>query len=176
MAKMRVYELSKELGIQSKDLIIILNQMGAGVKNHMSTVDEEYITQVRSSFSTAGATPRKQKASAPESKEGAAKKKEVDAKTAPKAASPSPQKTTVQKKEQAKGAERETRTGAAAPRISEKRKTAPVQPSKPGRPDGKPALAQPDRQERKAVAGKQPSAVRPDRPTAQPRSGATPPG
>ena len=35
MAKsIRVHELSKELGIQSKDLIRILNELGAGVKPH----------------------------------------------------------------------------------------------------------------------------------------------
>ena len=50
--KIRVHELSKELGIQSKDLIRILNELGAGVKNHMSTVDEQYLEQVRRSFNT----------------------------------------------------------------------------------------------------------------------------
>ncbi len=59
MAKMRVYELSKELGIQSKDLIIILNEMGAGIKNHMSTVDEEYAVRVRESFNTSGGARKK---------------------------------------------------------------------------------------------------------------------
>ncbi|HHW11640.1 MAG TPA: translation initiation factor IF-2 [Firmicutes bacterium] len=59
--KMRVYELSKELGIQSKDLLIILNEMGAGVKNHMSTVEEEYIAKVRASFNPEGkSTPRRE--------------------------------------------------------------------------------------------------------------------
>ena len=57
MAKMRVYELSKELGIQSKDLLIILNEMGANVKNHMSTLDDEYVTKVRASFNTGGGSP-----------------------------------------------------------------------------------------------------------------------
>ncbi|NLM37055.1 MAG: hypothetical protein GX202_02885, partial [Firmicutes bacterium] len=61
MAKMRVYELSKELGIQSKDLMIILNEMGAGVKNHMSTVEEEYIEKVRASFNPEGRSSPKQK-------------------------------------------------------------------------------------------------------------------
>jgi len=55
MKKMRVHELSKELGIQSKDLMMILNDMGAGVKNHMSTVGEEYLEKVYKSF---GTTPK----------------------------------------------------------------------------------------------------------------------
>ena len=54
MTKMRVHELSKELGIQSKDLIRLLNEMNAGVKNHMSTVDAETVAKVRSSFNTGG--------------------------------------------------------------------------------------------------------------------------
>ena len=169
MAKMRVYELSKELGIQSKDLIIILNQMGAGVKNHMSTVDEEYITQVRSSFSTAGATPQKQKAPAPESKKLAAKQKPVEETQTPaKSSSPSPQKTTEAKREQTKGAERVTGAGAAAPRSTEKPKTSAARPSGSGRP-----LA--DQKERQAAARKQPSSSQSVRPSSQPQSGATSP-
>ncbi|HEY8345334.1 MAG TPA: translation initiation factor IF-2 N-terminal domain-containing protein, partial [Bacillota bacterium] len=54
MTKMRVHEFSKELGIKSKDLIRLLNEMNAGVKNHMSTVDEEIVAQVRSFFNTSG--------------------------------------------------------------------------------------------------------------------------
>lgn len=64
MTKLRVHELSKELGIQSKDLIRILNEMGAGVKNHMSTVEEKFAAQVRGSFST-GMNGRKKAPPAP---------------------------------------------------------------------------------------------------------------
>ena len=65
MAKIRVYELSKELGIQSKDLLIILNEMGANVKNHMSTLEDEYVAKVRASFNTGGGTKKKGSAPAP---------------------------------------------------------------------------------------------------------------
>ncbi|NLY92252.1 MAG: translation initiation factor IF-2 [Firmicutes bacterium] len=65
MAKMRVYELSKELGIQSKDLLIILNEMGARAKNHMSTVEDEYVAKVRASFNTGGLAPKQKKPSPP---------------------------------------------------------------------------------------------------------------
>ena len=40
MAKVRVYELSKELGINSKKLITVLQELNVDVKNHMSTMDE----------------------------------------------------------------------------------------------------------------------------------------
>ncbi len=174
MAKMRVYELSKELGIQSKDLMIILNQMGAGVKNHMSTVDEEYITQVRNSFSTAGATPRKQSAAAPERKAPVAGKGAVEEKqTPPKSAAPSPQKPTGTKQVPAKGPERAAGTGTAAPRSPEAAKS-PVRPAVSGKVEGRPASPQPVQEARPAVARKQSPAAKPVRPPAQPRSGATP--
>jgi translation initiation factor IF-2 len=41
MTKKRVHELSKEVGISSKDLISILKEMNIDVKNHMSTLEEE---------------------------------------------------------------------------------------------------------------------------------------
>ncbi|CDI49373.1 translation initiation factor IF-2 [Clostridium tetani] len=42
MSKVRVYELSKELGISSKDLISLLkDEFSIEVKNHMSVVEEE---------------------------------------------------------------------------------------------------------------------------------------
>jgi len=66
MAKMRVYELSKELGIQSKDLVIILNEMGANVKNHMSTLEDEYVAKVRASFNTGGRAGKEKKPSPPD--------------------------------------------------------------------------------------------------------------
>lgn len=77
MTKIRVHELSKELGIQSKDLMIILNDMGANVKNHMSTVEDEYITQIRSTFFTGsnkgGSRPEKPAPTAPSAKPSAPK-------------------------------------------------------------------------------------------------------
>ncbi|NMB35185.1 MAG: translation initiation factor IF-2 [Firmicutes bacterium] len=46
MAKVRVYELSRELGMQSKKLIPILQELNIDVKNHMSTLDEELAKKV----------------------------------------------------------------------------------------------------------------------------------
>ena len=98
MTKMRVHEFSKELGIKSKDLIRLLNEMNAGVKNHMSTVDEEIVAQVRSFFNTGGG--KQSKPVAP-----------------PKVESPSAQNTSAPTKEPAKA-----RSGAAdkkAPKAKE---------------------------------------------------------
>ena len=47
MGKVRVYELAKELGMESKDVIRRLGKMGADVKNHMSTVEDKYVEMLR---------------------------------------------------------------------------------------------------------------------------------
>lgn len=41
MSKIRVYQLAKELGISSKELIEKLNEFGVEVVNHMSTLEED---------------------------------------------------------------------------------------------------------------------------------------
>jgi len=46
MGKVRVYELSKELGINSKKLITVLQELNVDVKNHMSTMDEDIAKKV----------------------------------------------------------------------------------------------------------------------------------
>ena len=46
MSKVRVYELSKELGINSKKLITVLHKLNIDVKNHMSTMDRDIAKKV----------------------------------------------------------------------------------------------------------------------------------
>jgi len=46
VGKVRVYELAKELGINSKKLISVLQDLQVDVKNHMSTMDEEVAKKV----------------------------------------------------------------------------------------------------------------------------------
>jgi len=41
MAGVRVYELARDLGISSRNLIEELRNQGIEVKSHMSTMDEE---------------------------------------------------------------------------------------------------------------------------------------
>ncbi len=47
MARVRVYTLAKELGLPSKELIKVLDELGVKVKTHSSTVDEATATAVR---------------------------------------------------------------------------------------------------------------------------------
>ncbi len=45
--KLRVYEIAKELGVSSREVLWALNQLGVEVKNHMSTVDPAKVRDIR---------------------------------------------------------------------------------------------------------------------------------
>ncbi|MDD3363968.1 MAG: translation initiation factor IF-2 N-terminal domain-containing protein, partial [Syntrophomonas sp.] len=47
MAKIRVHELAKELGIPSKEMVDTLQNLGLDLKNHMSTMEESQASWVR---------------------------------------------------------------------------------------------------------------------------------
>ncbi len=51
MAKIRVYQLAKELGVGNADLVSKLKELGFEVKNHMSTLSEGEVDRVRSEYS-----------------------------------------------------------------------------------------------------------------------------
>ena len=51
MAKVRVYELAKELGVESKTVLSMLKDMGEFVRSASSTVDEADLTNSPMSFS-----------------------------------------------------------------------------------------------------------------------------
>lgn len=47
MEKVRVYELARELGVSSKDMVTMLQKLGLDVKNHMSNVEGFIANQIR---------------------------------------------------------------------------------------------------------------------------------
>ena len=47
MAKIRVYQLAKELSVENAELIDKLKSLGFEVKNHMSTLSEGEVDRVR---------------------------------------------------------------------------------------------------------------------------------
>lgn len=47
MAKIRVHELAKEIGVPSKQLVDTLQAMGLNIKNHMSTMEENQVSWVK---------------------------------------------------------------------------------------------------------------------------------
>lgn len=57
MAKVRVYELAKELGINSKKLITVLRELHVDVKNHMSTLDKTLAKKIMDMLTTGEKKP-----------------------------------------------------------------------------------------------------------------------
>src|SRR5687767_9036688 len=59
-AKMRVYEIAKEVGIPNKDLIAKIRALGLEVNNHMSSLDADDVARIKRSLEkekTGGAAP-----------------------------------------------------------------------------------------------------------------------
>ena len=52
MTKMRVHELAKELGIENKELMEMLQKKNVDVKNHMSAVEDSVADEIRSEMSS----------------------------------------------------------------------------------------------------------------------------
>ncbi len=57
MAKPRVHEVAKELGLTSKEVLAHLEAIGLSVKSHSSSIDEEVADRVRSELTNGGAPP-----------------------------------------------------------------------------------------------------------------------
>ena len=77
MTKMRVHELAKELGIDNKELVEMLQKKNVEVKNHMSTVEDSVADAIRSEVSSAHTEKKaEEKTEAPaDEKDNAAPKK-----------------------------------------------------------------------------------------------------
>ena len=94
MAKPRVHEVAKELGLSSKEVLAHLEQIGQPAKSHSSSIDEELAARVRSELGN-GAAPA-EPAAAPEVKAPveapppAKAETEAPAKPTPAAAKPEP--------------------------------------------------------------------------------------
>lgn len=54
MSKIKIYELAKEVGVTSKEVMDFLAGKNKGVKSHMNSIDEAEANEVRSSFSKQG--------------------------------------------------------------------------------------------------------------------------
>ena len=57
MAKVRVYELAKELGVESKTLLSHLKEQGEFVRSASSTIEPPVVRKVRESFTAAVVAP-----------------------------------------------------------------------------------------------------------------------
>jgi translation initiation factor IF-2 len=76
MAKVRVHEVAKQLGLSSKEVLAHLEEIGNPVKSHSSTIDDELADRVRSDLGN-GAAPTEAPAPAPAKKKKAAPAKKA---------------------------------------------------------------------------------------------------
>jgi translation initiation factor IF-2 len=64
MSKVRIYEVAKELGMEQKALVALVQSMGFGeVRNHMSSVEPELVERVRRHIESKRARPSSRSAS-----------------------------------------------------------------------------------------------------------------
>jgi translation initiation factor IF-2 len=89
MAKIKVHELAKELGVQSKDVLTFLNDKGVEAKAAQSSVEDTAADMVRKHFGGAASAPKAEK---PAEEKAPAKKENPVKKDAPKAAEEAPKK------------------------------------------------------------------------------------
>src|ERR687891_1330569 len=137
MAKPRVHEVAKELGLTSKEVLAHLEKIGQPVKSHSSTVDEALAERVRSELVN-GASPEappEEQASEPAAK--AAPKKTA----APKKQAPTPKKQTPAPTKASKAPAPARPEPAAAPAEPEAKAepSPPTEPAAEPAPDGEPA-------------------------------------
>ncbi|MPZ69316.1 MAG: translation initiation factor IF-2 [Actinobacteria bacterium] len=111
MAKPRVHEVAKELGLSSKEVLAHLEKIGEPVKSHASTLEDDVADKVRSALGNGSQT----------------KKKTTATKAAPKKAAPkkAPAKKTTAKKATAK---KTTAKKSAAPKAAPKKATPAPEP------------------------------------------------
>ncbi len=65
MSKVRVYELAKELGVESKAVVAKLQEMGEFVRSASSTIEAPVVRRLRESFPAAAAAPASKAAAKP---------------------------------------------------------------------------------------------------------------
>ena len=124
MSKKRLYEIAKELGKESKEVVARAKELGLDVKSHSSSVEEAVATKIAASFKPAAAPkeeakPAAPKASAEKKAEKSEQAKPAVAKEEAKAAEPvAPKTEKVAAKPQSRNfkAEREARAKEQAER------------------------------------------------------------
>lgn len=50
MAKIKIYEIAKELNVDNKSVIDVANKIGLSVKSHLSAIEEDEAKKIRDSF------------------------------------------------------------------------------------------------------------------------------
>ncbi len=132
MSKKRLYEIAKELGKESKEVVARAKELGLDVKSHSSSVEEAVAAKIAASFKPAAAPKAEAKPAAP--KASAEKKAEKS----------EPAKSAVAK-EEAKPAE---------PKASAEKKAEKSEPAKPAVAKEEAKVAEPVAPKTEKVAAK----------------------
>ncbi|WP_460436967.1 translation initiation factor IF-2 N-terminal domain-containing protein, partial [Angustibacter speluncae] len=91
MAKVRVYELAKELGVESKAVMAKLNEMGEYTRSASSTIEAPVVRRLRDAFPASGGdAPAAKKAAPKPAAKKAAPAPEAPAPVAQTPAAPAP--------------------------------------------------------------------------------------
>ena len=139
MSKVRLYEIAKELGKESKEIVARAKELGIEVKSHASSVESEIATRITASFSQAAApkkeTTQKPTQSLPKEQPSAStavkETTEAEKKAEPKAVAPTQKSEVEMKSAPAKPksrnfkAEREARAKEQAERRNKQRDNRP---------------------------------------------------
>ncbi|MET4060043.1 translation initiation factor IF-2 [Arthrobacter sp. UYP6] len=171
MAKVRVHELAKELGITSKDAVAKLQELGEFVRSASSTIEAPVVKKLRGAFPASESKPAAQADSKPAASAGTPGPRPSAAPAAPAPAAPAPA---------AEAAPAAPAPAAPAPAAQEapapaaqKPAAAPTSGAKPG---ARPAPKAPEAEKPAASAesGSRSSAPRPGAPRPAARPGNNP--
>ena len=77
MAKVRIHELAKEIGVSSKDILSWLKEQNIEAQTHMSAMEDEVVEKVKKAFGKSE-VPKAEAVPAPEAGEKTAEKKVVE--------------------------------------------------------------------------------------------------
>lgn len=127
MGRVRIYELAREIGIQSKHLVDFLQELGADVKNHMSTIEGDLAVLVKEHYAGQGQESGETKA---ETSTKATGRAESSSRVASREADADPdKKSEVKKKREGPSKSRKQRSGSGKSRDRRKgseKRGAPV--------------------------------------------------
>ena len=175
MTKVRVHELAKELGMENKELLDLLQKKNIDVKNHMSTLEEDVAGEIRRE--RAGRPERKEEkaegdsaAGAAEKADGAHKKKNLAYVIRPQNSRNS---SRIQGNRQNQRSQRPVQGGARpsadARQARPERPERPARPAQAARPEKAERPVRPERAERPARPAQTSAENRPVRPAGEGR-------
>ena len=147
MSKKRLYEIAKELGKESKEVVARAKELGLDVKSHSSSVEEAVAAKIAASFKPAAAPKVEAKPAAPKASAEKKAEKSEPAKpaVAKEEAKPAVPKASAEKKaeksEPVKPAVAKEEAKPAAPKASTEKKAEKSEPAKPAvaKEEAKPA-------------------------------------